>query len=305
MGHDHHHSHSKDLRGKNLVVSIILNFAITIAEVIGGLVSNSLALLSDALHNFGDSSALIIAYLAHHISKKDYTDKKTFGYKRIEIIAALFNAVVLLVIIIYLFYEAVKRFSNPEPIKGKIMFIVAFIGLLANLFSVYLLRNDSQKSINIKAAYLHLLGDTVSSFAVLIGAVFIYFFRQYWIDPLITILVGVYLLRETFLILKQTVDILMQGTPKGLDLEKVKKDLEQIPEIDNIHHIHAWNLTDQEIHFECHVDLVDDWRVSQTEKIKSKMHEILLNKFNITHVTVQYEYNCCDDKGMIHSHEKK
>ncbi len=298
---EHNHHHHQDISGKNLLISSVLNFIITIVEIIGGLVSNSLALLSDALHNLGDTSAVFIAYMAHLISKKDYTDKKTFGYKRIEILAALFNAIVLIAITSYLFVEAFKRIQNPEPIRGKIMFVVAVIGLLANIFSVLLLKRDSRHNINVRAAYLHLLGDTISSVAVITGAVFIYFFGFFWIDPLITFIVGLYILKETWSVLKQAVEILMQGTPGDLDLARVKDSLESLPEIDNIHHVHAWNLNDNEIHFECHVDLNDDIRISQTEKIKDKIHEILLNKFNITHVTIQYEYNCCDDKGMIHS----
>jgi cobalt-zinc-cadmium efflux system protein len=300
MEHDHHHHH-KDISGKNLLISSLLNLAITIVEIAGGLISNSLALLSDALHNLGDTSAVFIAYMAHLISRKGRTSKKTFGYKRIEILAALFNAIVLIVITSYLFVEAFRRIRHPEPIKGNVMFVVAVVGLLANILSVLLLKRDSKHNINVRAAYLHLLGDTISSVAVIAGAVFIYFFGWYWIDPLITFIVGLYILKETWVVLKQAVEILMQGTPEDLDLTEVKKALEDLPEIDNIHHVHAWNLNDNEIHFECHVDLNDDIRVSQTEKIKDKIHEILLNKFNITHVTIQYEFNCCDNKEMIHS----
>jgi cobalt-zinc-cadmium efflux system protein len=300
MEHDHHHHH-KDISGKNLLISSLLNLAITIVEIAGGLISNSLALLSDALHNLGDTSAVFIAYMAHLISRKGRTSKKTFGYKRIEILAALFNAIVLIVITSYLFVEAFRRIRHPEPIKGNVMFVVAVVGLLANILSVLLLKRDSKHNINVRAAYLHLLGDTISSVAVIAGAVFIYFFGWYWIDPLITFIVGLYILKETWVVLKQAVEILMQGTPEDLDLTEVKEALEDLPEIDNIHHVHAWNLNDNEIHFECHVDLNDDIRVSQTEKIKDKIHEILLNKFNITHVTIQYEFNCCDNKEMIHS----
>ncbi|NJK84761.1 MAG: cation transporter [Bacteroidales bacterium] len=299
-GHDHHHhDHSE----RNLLLSTGLNLIITITEVIGGLISNSLALLSDALHNLGDTTAVFIAYIANRVSKKNYTNTKTFGYKRIEILAAVFNAVVLMAIILYLFVEAYQRFKNPEPIKSLVMLIVASVGLLANLFSVMLLHAYSKKNINIRAAYLHLLGDTISSVAVIVGAVCIYFFEFYWIDPLITILIGIYLLRETFFVLKQSLEILMQNTPRGLDLNKVKKALENLDEIDNIHHVHAWNLTDQDIHFECHVDLKDDLRVSETDRVKARIYKILNEKFNISHITVQYEFNCCDSKEMVHKRE--
>lgn len=302
MSHAHHlHDHEKDTTRKNLLLSTLFNLIVSVAEIIGGIVSNSLALISDALHNLGDTSALFIAYVANRVSKRDYSKKKTFGYKRIEILAAFFNALVLFVIIIYLFIEAIQRLNNPEPVKGMIMFIVAVIGLIANLVSVLLLRKNVKDSINIRAAYLHLLGDTISSVIVIITAILIYFLDLFWVDPLVTFLLGIYLLRETFLILKEAVDILMQSTPQGLDLFLVKNELEKIPEIDNIHHVHAWNLNDQDIHFECHIDLMSDVRLSETSMIHIQVRKILLNKFNINHVTVQYEYNCCSDKNMLHS----
>jgi len=301
MEHPHHHTHAKtDISQRNLLVSAILNLGITVAEIAGGLLSNSLALLSDALHNLGDTSAVTIAYFANRISKKDYSDKKTFGYKRIEILAALLNAVVLLVIIVYLFIEAFRRLKSPEPIKGRIMFVVAVIGFAGNLVSVLLLKRDSVRNINVRAAYLHLLGDTVSSVLVILSAVFIYFFRLFWIDPLVTILLGLYLLKETWEILRQALGILMQETPQGLDLAAIKKELEKLPEIDNIHHVHAWNLTDREIHFECHVDLRTDVKVSETESINEKIRTLLSTRFGIAHVTVQHEYNCCGDKNLVH-----
>jgi cobalt-zinc-cadmium efflux system protein len=304
MAHEHQNIENyckNDLSASKLLISTVLNFSITIAEIIGGLISNSLALISDALHNLGDTFAVFIAYIAHLISKRDYTDKKTFGYKRIEIIAALFNAVILIVIIVYLFFEAIKRIKDPEPVRGLIMFIVAIIGLLANLFSVILLRKESQKNINIKAAYLHLLGDTFSSITVIIGAVFIYFFQIYWIDPAITIFISLYLLKGTYSILKRAVDILMQGVPKDLDLNEVKITIEQLPEVDNIHHIHAWSLNDKEVHFEGHIDLIKNLKTSETEEIRNKIHGILMNKFHISHVTIQCEFNSCDNKNMIHT----
>lgn len=302
--HDHKHQQQSSITGnqeKNLLVSTLLNLTVAVAEIIGGLLSNSLALISDALHNLGDTSALFIAYVATLISRREHTNKKTFGYKRIEILAALFNAIILVVIIVYLFFEAYDRLISPEPVKGLIMFIIALIGFMANLFSVVLLKKMSGKNINIRAAYLHLLGDTVSSVIVIATAVLIYFFELYWIDPLVTFVLGIYLLKETYSILKEALDILMQATPQGLDLREVKQSLESIPEIDNIHHVHAWNLNDQDIHFECHIDLKSDLKLSETEHIKTAIFEILKHRFNISHITIQYEYNCCEDKNMIHS----
>lgn len=302
--HDHHGHHGihghHDHRQRNLLVSALLNLVISVAEIIGGIISNSLSLLSDALHNLGDTSAIFIAWMAGLISRKDRNDKKTFGYKRAEILAALFNAIVLAVIIFYLFMEAWQRLYHPEPIKGLIMLVVATVGLVANLLSVLLLKRYAAESLNVRAAYLHLLGDTVSSVIVIATAVLIYFFELYWIDPVVTFGLGLYLLRETWHILKEALDILMQGTPPGLDLQKVKNKLEQISGIDNIHHVHAWNLSDRDIHFECHVDLRENIRISETESIQDAIRQVLLEQFHVNHVTIQYEYNCCEDKNMIH-----
>ncbi len=290
--------HPEDQPGdKNLLIASALNLTITIAELIGGVLSNSLALLSDAVHNLGDTIAVAIAYIANRIGRKKSTSKKTFGYKRIEILAALFNAVVLVVIIVFLFREAWIRLNNPEPIKGMIMFIVSVTGLLANLFAVLLLRKESGKNINIRAAYLHLLGDTISSVAVIIGSLFIVFFQIYWIDPLITVFIGLYILKETFAILRETVDILMQGTPKGLDLDEVINALEQFHSIDDVHHVHAWNLNDSQIHFECHVNLKNDLQVSESTLILQQIGDHLKKYFHIDHITIQFEHQRCPDKN--------
>jgi cobalt-zinc-cadmium efflux system protein len=180
------------------------------------------------------------------------------------------------------------------------MMIVAVIGLLANLAAVVILRSDSKKNINVKAAYLHLMGDTLTSVAVIIGGIIMYFFEVYWIDPVITIVIGLYILKETWSILKQINDILMQGVPDGLDLEKICSDIGQIPGISNIHHVHLWNLDDRSIHFECHVDLMEDYRLSETERIQAQVESLLQETYHIGHVTIQFEFGRCDDKNMIH-----
>ncbi len=300
-GHSHGHGHGhNDISDKNLLLVTVLNLLITVAEFVGGFISNSLALLSDAVHNLGDTFAIILAYIANRVSKRSANERKTFGYKRIEILAALLNAVVLIVIIIFLFREAWFRFYNPEPIKGLIMFIVATVGLLANLLSVVLLKKDSGKNINIKAAYLHLLGDTISSIAVIIGSVLIYFFKIYWVDPVITVVIGLYILKETYSVLREAVDILMQATPKTIDLPKIKNELESIIGIDNIHHVHIWNLNDSQIHFECHADVNKNLRISETSTILREIESILKSKFKITHVTIQFEHYCCDKTELVH-----
>jgi cobalt-zinc-cadmium efflux system protein len=296
----HHQEHNLEVKGSRLLAATLLNLVISLAEIAGGLLSNSLSLISDALHNLSDSISTFIAWIANKISDRPSNSRKTFGYKRIEILAAFFNALVLIVISFYLFYEAFLRLINPEPVEGVLMLIVASIGLVANLAAVFLLRADSKRNINIRAAYLHLLGDTLTSVAVIIGGILIIFLEIYWIDPIVTIIIGLYILKETWEILKQTIDILMQGTPAGLDLELIRRDIEQIAEISNIHHVHVWNLDDQSCHFECHVDLKENYRLSETEQIQSKIESMLKEKYSIGHVTIQFEFQRCDDKNMIH-----
>ncbi|MFP4543046.1 MAG: cation diffusion facilitator family transporter [Bacteroidota bacterium] len=286
-----HGNHTHDeVSGGKLLATVFLNFIITAAEIIGGLLSNSLALLSDAIHNLGDTVSVFIAWAAFKISKRKSNERKTFGYRRIQILAALFNAVTLIAICLYLFYEAWLRFQNPEPIKGLLMFIVALIGLLANLVAVLLLHKDKARNINIKAAYLHLLGDTLSSVAVVIGGILIYFYEMYWIDPLITVLISAYIIKETYSVLRETIDILMQAAPKGINVEKLRRHIESIDGIENIHHIHLWQLDDKHLHFDCHLDLKEDLNISRIDEIRVNIEKFLIENFDITHVTIQPEF---------------
>ncbi len=207
-----HHHHP--VNEKNLLVATFLNLLITMVQVAGSLLSGSIALLSDALHNLSDTFATFLAYLAIRIGKRNANPKKTFGYKRAEILSALLNAVILIVMSVFLTLEAYKRFYEQQEINSMIMILVAMIGLLANIFSASILKRDAHKNINIKAAYVHLLGDALTSLMVVIGGVLIRFREIYWIDPLITILISLYIVREALVILKQAVNILDAICPR-------------------------------------------------------------------------------------------
>ncbi|HSG67764.1 MAG TPA: cation diffusion facilitator family transporter [Bacteroidales bacterium] len=294
------HDHGNDKSGRSLLLASLLNIFITIVEIIGGILSNSLALLSDALHNLSDTLAVLLAYFARRISRRESNERKTFGYKRIEILAAFFNAMVLIGVSAFLIYEGVKRFYEPEPIKGLLMFIVAAAGLAFNLIAVLLLKDHAGHSLNVRSAYLHLLGDTFSSVAVIIGGILIYFWEIYWIDPVITILISLYILKETFPILKQSADILMQGTPDDINIASVITSLENINGISNIHHVHIWSLSDNEYHFECHAELESDMVISETKDILATMEKILREEYAIGHLTVQFEFRLCHDNNAIH-----
>ncbi|EIV99278.1 cation diffusion facilitator family transporter [Thermoanaerobacter siderophilus] len=294
----HHHDHG-EISKKNLVIAMILNFVITIGEIIGGILSGSLSLISDALHNFSDGISISVSYIAIKISKKENNEKMTFGYKRAEILAALFNSVVLVVISLYLFKEAYVKFFKPEPIDGVLMIVVAIIGLVANTLSMFLLRENAQKNLNIKSTYIHLLSDALSSLGVVIGGIFIYAYNIYWIDPLLTVLIGAYIIKESFEIIDETIGILMQKTPENINLDIIKKEIEKLPDVKNIHHVHVWQTNDKDIHFECHVNTKDDIKLSQAKLLMDQIETILDETFGIHHVTLQMEYECCENVGLI------
>ena len=299
--HKHRHKHRHPVNEKNLLVATFLNTVIAIVEFAGGILSGSLALFSDALHNLSDAFATFIAYMAILIGKRDANPKRTFGYKRIEILAALINAVILIVISVYLLKEAWLRWNNPEPINSMIMLVVAMVGLLANVFALIILKKDAGKSINVKAAYIHLIGDSLSSVVVIIGGVLISLFKIYWVDPLITLFISLYIIRSGYLILKEAVNILMQSTPDDLDLVAIKTRVELIPEVLNIHHMHAWMLTDSDIHLEAHVELNSDLALSQVKTIQHDIELLLKLNFKVQHVTLQFEYLTNHAPSLIHT----
>ena len=298
--HHHHHHATSDMKGRKLLWATALNFSITLVQIVGGIVSNSLSLLSDAVHNLGDSSAIFIAFLAGRHAEKRPDRRKTFGYKRSEILAALFNAVALIVICIFLFVEAYERFLHPEPIRGAVMLIVAIFGLLANLIAVVLLHRDKSSNLNIRAAYMHLLGDTLSSVAVILGGIAIWIWQLYWLDPLITVAVGVYIIWHTWGIVRQTVDILMQAAPEGVDLHAVQHRTQDMAEVKDMHHLHIWKMDDEHIHLEAHINLCEDLPLPDAQAVGRRIEEMLHQEFGVSHVTLQLEYEgCCPQPVLI------
>lgn len=299
--HKHKHRHTHPVNEKNLLAATLLNAVIATVEVAGGILSGSLALYSDALHNLSDAFATFIAYMATLIGRKKANQKLTFGYKRIEILAALSNAVILIVVSIFLLKEAWVRWNHPEPIDSRIMLVVAMIGLLANVYALLILRKDAGKSINVKAAYVHLMGDSLSSAVVIIGGVLIALFDVYWIDPLITLFISLYIIRSGYLILKDSVNILMQSAPGHLDLDAIKAQVELIPEVLNIHHMHAWMLTDSEIHLEAHVELNRDLALSRVTTLQKDIEQLLKKNHRVRHVTLQFEFQADHASSMINT----
>jgi len=289
MAHNHEHT------GRNLVTTVFLNGIITIAQFAGGLISGSLALMSDALHNLSDVISVILAYLAHRIGMRPQTQKSTFGYKRAEILAAFINAISLIAISVYLLVEAGKRFLNPKEVDYQWMLWLGILGFIANGLSVLILHDNKEENLNIRAAYLHLIGDALTSLAVIVGAVCIWLFKVYWIDPLVTVLISVYIFIHTFKILKESVGILMQFSPPEIDQQEVVLVLQEIPEIRSVHHIHLWQLSDHQINFEAHLVLSENLPVSDTNEITQSAKQLLKSRFSITHTTFQYEFVSGED----------
>jgi len=275
---------------RNLLITVVLNVFITIAQISGGIISGSLALISDALHNFSDSLAIVLAWIANLLSVRPKNKRFTFGFQRAEILAAFINALVLVIISLFLIIEAVKRFIHLNEVDPVWMFWLGLLGLAANGISVYILHGGRKENINLKAAYLHLLGDMFTSLAVILGAIAIKFMGWYWIDPFVTIFISGYLLVQSFSILKESVEILMQMSPADIDTSRVGEALTSVEGILNVHHMHVWKLSDKKVHFEGHITLPADLYVSETASIHRRVKLILKEQFDIKHVTLQFEY---------------
>ncbi|MFQ6613530.1 MAG: cation diffusion facilitator family transporter [Fidelibacterota bacterium] len=299
MSLHHHHESDRVVSGKRLLITLFLNLTITVAEIIGGLLSGSLSLLSDALHNFSDGIAVVISYIALRLKQKPQSPRYTFGIKRAQIIAAIINAGVLVIISLYLFIESYHRFVSPQPIKAQLMISVASIGLVANMIGTLLLRPGAKGNINIRSAYLHLLSDAVSSVGVILGGTAIYFWNITWVDPLLTVLISAYIIRESYLILKAALDIVLMASPSHVSIKDINRALLGVEGINNVHHVHLWQLDEQDIHFEAHLDITDRL-VSETEPLSKTIATLLHDRFEITHVTIQFECDSCNPKELLH-----
>lgn len=294
MGGHHHHDHgsSESVSRTRLLITMLLNFGITLVEIIGGVLSGSLSLISDALHNFSDGIAIIISYIALQLSRKPRSNHYTFGLKRAQILAAVINSGVLLAICVYLLIEAVAKLRHPQPIDGTLMLVVASFGLLANLIGTWLLHRGAQSNINIRSAYLHLLSDAVSSVAVILGALAIKFFDQYWIDPVLTLLIAVYVGWESWKIVVQAIDVLMLKVPGSISMDELETTIEAIDGVCDAHHIHLWQVDDRDIHFEAHIQ-TDRPTLAETEPLAAAIEARLHDQFAINHVTLQFEVGAC------------
>lgn len=292
------HSHH-EIKGKNLLFSIVLNIIITVAQIIGGILSGSLALISDALHNFSDVLTLIFSYIATVLSKKKASLNQTFGYKRAELIAAFVNSITLIVVAIYLIFEAVHRFSNPEVIKSNLVIWLSLLGIVVNGLSALLLKKDADHNINMKSAYIHLFTDMMASVAVLIGGILMKYYQIYWIDSVLTFAIALYLIYVGYDLLKESTQMLMLFTPSAIDIKEIVREVHKVSGVNKLHHIHVWYLNDHELHLEAHLDCSEDIKMSEFNTLLNEIEEVLLQKFNINHTNIQPEFNKEDSKDFI------
>lgn len=300
MSHKHHH---EKVSGRNILFTIVLNLGISVLQLAGGLISGSMALLSDAAHNFSDVLSLIISYWAIRLSEKEQTLRQTYGFKRAGIFAALINTSVLLAISLILIWQAIIRLINPQPVEGMIVIILAGAGVILNGVSILFIRKDVSKNMNVKSAALHLFADMLTSIAVLAGGVTIKYLGWIWMDGVLTILIACYLLYSSWGIFYESIRIFMQFTPSNIDIERIAHEIMLIEGVKNVHHVHVWQLDENENMFEAHIDLTDDYRISQFEEMLDKV-ETILNRSGIHHFNIQPELFRNDQKELINIRRK-
>ena len=294
----HDHKDVEDTRGLRLLVTLILNLLIPMAQVMGGVFANSVALISDAVHNFSDFVAILIAYVAYRIGRRGASYRNTFGYQRAEILAATLNVAILIAASAFIVYGALDRLYHPQVVVGKVVIIMAGVGIVGNGLSAWLLHRDSKHSLNVRGAFLHMVGDLLTSVLVLVSGAILIFRPWYWLDPLFSILIVLFILKNCWSILRPSTGILMNATPKGLDLEAVKDVLEEIPGVRGVHYLHAWNISASSIGFSCHV-VVADQQVSQTERLGEAIRRELLERYGIDHPVLQFETRSCGNGGVL------
>jgi len=295
--HDHGHHHGEGQTEGRLWISIGLNLVITLAEFIGGIISGSLSLLSDALHNLNDTASLGISLVARKISKRDANRDKTFGYQRAEIIGAFINLITLVLIALFLIKEGIERFYNPQPIDGTIMFAVAIIGLLGNVITAVLLFRSSKENINLRSAYIHILSDALSSVGVIVAGVLILWYQLYIIDTILTLIIAGYILWQSYYMLRKTINILMESTPANIDIANIQTAMAGVNAVRDIHHLHVWRLDEHNILLESHV-VIDKNDMGQMESIKAALKDLLETTFDISHSTLEFEFEPCEEHAQ-------
>jgi cobalt-zinc-cadmium efflux system protein len=281
-GHIHHHHSVKNLR-----VAFALNFTFTLIEAVGGFLTNSIAILSDALHDLGDTLAIGMSWYFQKLSDKSRNQKFSYGYKRLSLVSALISAIILLIGSVFIVYKAIPRLFNPEVVHVKGMFVIAIIGVLVNGAAVLKLKKGH--SSNERVVMLHLLEDVLGWLAVLLGSILMYYFDWPVVDPILSISIAIYILWNAFKNIKEFVRIFLQGIPKDVDIDEISANLSEIPKIESIHDVHIWSMDGDYNVFSAHLVINDDMGAKEIIEIK-KLARKIFYKFNISHDTLEFEY---------------
>lgn len=294
-GHDHAHGLNLAAAGgrRGLLIALAITVLMMVAELVGGLLSNSLALLSDAGHMLTDNLAILLSFFAMKFATMPATDRRTFGFYRLEILAALINGVILVLISIYIIYEAYVRILNPQPVQGTLMLVVAIIGLVANIIGAMVLTKHSHANLNIRGAYLHIIGDALSSVGVVVGGVVILLTGWYLIDPILSILISFVIMFGAWALVKESVSILLESVPSHVDIDNVTAEIGKLAGVREVYHIHVWTITSGVHAMSAHV-IIDDQLVSGSRDLLDEIRAMLSNKFKILHSTIQLECERCD-----------
>jgi cobalt-zinc-cadmium efflux system protein len=295
MSAGHTHALPSNDNERTLRIALVLTASFLMAEVVGGILTRSLALISDAAHMFTDAAALAIALAAIRIAKRPADFRRTYGYHRFEILAAAFNALLLFAVAIYILWEAYQRFKNPPEVHSTGMLVIASIGLIVNLVSIRLLSSGKDSSLNVKGAYLEVWSDLLGSVGVILGAVVIRFTGWVWVDTAIAVAIGLWVLPRTWVLLKDSLNILLEGVPEGIDVEEVERAMRTVPGVVSIHDLHIWALTSGKASLTAHV--VYDPSFSPEEALMPALQEILAQRFNVHHTTLQFEITPCANQA--------
>lgn len=294
--HTHNHGHTS---GTKLFWTIIFNVIITVAEFIGGIITGYLALIADAVHNLSDVAALGLAWLGVKGSELPATKKSTYGYKRVEVMTALISAVSLVVIALFILFEAYDRFVEPQPLTNPGIFLtVAVIGFLGNIFSIWLLHTEKGKSLNMKTAFLHMLYDALSSVVVIIGGIIIMFTDFYLVDSILSAGIALMIFWSSYLVIKEAVLILLEAVPENIEFDEVHNAIKNIDKVDDVHDLHIWSLSSKDIALSCHV-CVQEKYLADGPKLTNEINNMLCDKFEIGHGTIQVETKACNERDLI------
>jgi cobalt-zinc-cadmium efflux system protein len=297
LGHGHQHDHGGSLTGQRLLLSIFITLAFVAGEAIAAYFSHSLALLSDAGHNFSDALALVFSWYGVWMAQKPSSAKRTFGHHRVGILAAVVNSVSLVLIALFIFWEAGVRLRHPEPVQSTPMIVVALVAVLINTLISLWLRSSAKKDLNVRSAYMHMLGDAVSAAGVVVAGVVMATTGAYIADPLVSILIGLLILWSSWGILKESVNVLLEGIPKGLNMESVEQTICGVAGVEAVHDLHVWTVGSGIVACSCHIT-VEEQSVRSGQNVLRAVADALEQNFGIAHTTIQVEAEGCEENDM-------